>query len=1570
MNLPAPINGDETGNFRLLWQDGERALYRGQLQMSTSESRSVLMLSDKAACPTWFSLSRLAHEYSLREILDASWALQPLEIKKDGDRTVLILDDPGGQPLENLLGAPMEIGLFLRLAIGVARALSGVHQRGLIHKDIKPAHIMVNCADGRLRLTGFGIASRLVREQRQAAEPPETIAGSLAYISPEQTGRMNRSVDTRTDLYSLGITFYRMLTGSLPFAASGPMEWLHCHIAKQPIAPSERSGTVPAQLANMVMKLLAKMAEERYQTATGLETDLHRCLAEWETHGSIDDFPLGRQDTPERLFIPEKLYGRERDIEILVTSFNRVVRRGSPELVLVSGYSGVGKSSFVNELHKVIVPPRALFASGKFDQYKRDVPYATLAQAFQSLVRSLLSESGSELHNWRDALMEALGPNARLMLDLVPELKLIIGDQPPVPELPPQEAQRRFQSVFLRFIDVLAQPQHPLALFLDDLQWLDAATLDLLKDLLTRSELKHLLLIGAYRDNEVSADHPLRRQIDAINADGGTVTEMVLTPLVREDLGELIADLLRCEPEHVASLTELIHRKTEGNPFFAIQFMSTLNEEGLLAYDHNAARWSWDLDRIHAKGYSDNVLDLMVGKLTRLPAETLHAMQLLACLGNSAESTTLWTVIGKSEEEGHALLWPAVHQELVYRLTDAYRFAHDRVQEAAYSLLAEELRPRAHLRIGRILWAHLSTEKCEEAIFDVVNQLNRGVPLLDSAEERERLAELNLLAAKRAKAANAYASALQYLARGASLLPADSGKRRHELSFALELNRAECEFLTGKPIEAERLLTTLSSHAADTVEKAKLTCLRIDVCTAIDQLDRAIAIGLEYLRHDGIEWSPHPTDEDVRREYQQIWSILGGRKIEDIIDIPLLSDVETLATLDVLNRLTAAAVFMDSNLFAVITCRAVSLSLERGNCETSCSVYARFCRIAGQRFGDYQVGFRFGLLSHRLFEHRGFKRQQGYNFILAIYVMGWMRHVRSSHQLVRRAFEIASNNADITYAAYCRAILNSVLLFAGEPLSDTQREVEYGVAFTQRARFGLVTDMISPQAALVLALRGLVPKFSCLNAVQIDEHQFETHLANNPALAMPECWYWIRKLQAQYLAGEYPAALEAASKAQQLLWVTASFLEEAEYHYYAALTHAVSYDAARAEKSQVHRDALVIHQRRYEVWASNCPENFENRAKLIDAEIAGIDGRYFDAIRLYEQSINSAQANGFSHNEAIASELAGRFCAARGLEGMARGYLRNARKCYLRWGADGKVRQLDHLNPWLRAEASVASPSDTIAAPAGQLDLETVIRVSQAVSGEIDVDKLIDTIMRTAIEQAGAGRGLLILGHAAEQRIWAEAATTGETITVRLRDIPPDSTVLPQAVLRYVLRTQNTLLLDDASADQSFSTDPYVRQHQARSILCLPLINRAKLVGALYLENQLASRVFTEAQAGLKVLASQAATALENTQLYRDLADREARIRRLVDANIIGIFVWSLDGVILEANDAFLKMVGYDREDLAARRVSWRDLTAAEWRNLIPQEEAEVKATRTLQPLEGLRPLMTQETPASPLSST
>lgn len=1535
--------------FESLRADEIATLYRGR----RADDTSILLLQLESEYPAIETLKSLEHEYSLREHLELEWAARPLALVEYGERAALVMDDPGGIPLDRLLRQALDLGAVLRFAVSLASALDRLHKNGIIHKDVKPAHVLADPRAGTCWLTGFRIASRLPRE-RQSASPPEFLAGSLAYMAPEQTGRMNRSVDSRSDLYSLGATLYEMLTGTLPFNASEPIEWVHCHLAKQPVPPHQRVTSLPPALSDLVMKLLAKAAEDRYQTAAGAESDLRHCLQEWESQGWIEPFLLGRHDTAERPSIPEKLYGRADAIDCLLRSFDRVVASGRPELAIVTGYSGIGKSSVVNELHKVLVQPRGLFASGKFDQHKRDIPYSTLAQAFRGLIRPLLGLPEAELTRWRALMLEALGVNGQLMIDLVPELELIIGEQPPTVELPPQDAQTRFQFVFARFIGVFARPEHPLALFLDDLQWLDAATLDLLAELLIRDDVRHLMLIGAYRSNEVTASHPLVRRVEAIRSSGATVHEVSLGPLSRADLEQLVADFLHSTPACVGPLAQLLHEKTAGNPFFATQFCHALFDEELITFDHSSARWSWDLSRIRSKGYTDNVADLMVSKLSRLPGPALAALKELACLGNSADAATLSIVHCSSQSQLHDDLWSAVRQELVLRAGDSYRFVHDRIQEAAYSLIPSGDTASVHLRLGRLLLGHVAESERDDSIFEIVNQLNRAEPLLSSREERERVAELNLAAGNRAKASAAYASACKYFEVGCRLLDEASRQRQTELAFSLELNRAESELMTGALSAADEHLIALAARADDAVHRARVACLHVDVCAALSRSDRAVAVCLDYLALRGVCWSAHPSAEDGAREYQRFSATLAGRPIDALLDLPLMTDAESLATMDVLTKVLPAAVFTDARLLSLAAGYAVNLSLERGNCDGSCVAYLFFGMISGPHFGNYEAGFELGRLGYELVEKRGLKRFQARTYLwFAEFVIPWTRHIRQCLDLARRAFVVACDSCDLTIANYCCKFLNTCLLATGDPLEAVEREAEHGLGFAERARFGFVIDCILGQLGLIYSLRGTTKRFGHLDRGSFEEAAFERHLASQPSLALPEFRYWTRKLQARLFARQYDEALRAAAEAKRLLWTSPSLFEAAEYTFYSALCLAAVCDSAPEGERASLLEALGEQLATLDVWAQHCPENFESRARLVAAEAARLDGRPLDAEQLYERAIRSARDNGLVQNEALASELAGGFYAGRGLERIALAYLRDARHCYLRWGADAKVRQLDELYPRIRQEDRAPPPTHALEIPLEHLDLVAIIKASQAVSSEIVLQSLLHTLMRSVLEHAGAERGLLIVPRGHEHYIEAEATTHADAIHVSLAQAHVRTRRAPESIIQYVIRSQESVILHDSGARSSFSDDAYLAEHRVRSLLCMPLINQGKLVAALYLENNLTAHVFTPTRiAVLKLLASQAAVSLENARLYRDLLQREAKIRRLVDANIMGIFIFHLRGDIFEANDAFLRIVGRTRAELGAGLLSWRSLPPQEGQARELELVATLAATGSLTPHE------------------
>lgn len=1515
--------------FDTLWRDAEFTLYRVS---APDGEKPRLAKTPSAGTPDAAALARLEREYALRDKLDPQWAVRPLAQTCRDERPMLLLADPGGEPLDNLLGAPMVPGRFLPIASALAAALSQVHQRGIVHKDIKPAHALVDVDGGAARWMGFGIASVQPRE-RQPLARPEDVAGTLAYMAPEQTGRMNRSIDLRSDLYGLGVIFYQMLTGELPFTATDPMELFHCHLARQATPPAERVPGLPAALSAIVMKLLSKAAEERYQTAAGLDADLRLCLLQWRAQGRIDAFPLGAHDASAELLIPEKLYGREAQAGALAAAFERVATGGAPELVLVSGYAGVGKSALVGELHKALLPRRALFATGKFDQYQRDIPYVTLSQACRALVQQLLGQGEAEVAQWREALQAALGASGQLVVQLVPELELLIGPQPPVQELPQQDAHQRFQTVVLRFLGTFAQAQHPLVLFLDDLQWLDTATLELLEQLLTQPELHHLLLIGAYRDNEVDALHPLMRTLEAMRRTRQQPRhasrpiprlDIVLAPLALDDVARLLADTLHSAQHVVAPLAALVHTKTDGNPFFTIQFIAALADEGLLAFDPAGACWRWDIARIRAKGYTDNVADLMLGKLHRLAPAAQALLTLLACLGSRASTADLALLHDAAPAAVHAALADAVRSGCVFRSEDSYVFLHDRVREAAYGLVGAGERAVQHLRIGRLLAARAPPRELELHIFEIANQFNRGADLIDTLEERERLAELNLMAGRRARDATAYAAALGFLAAGCALLAPDSWERRYPLSFALGLHLAECEYLTGDLAAAERRLSQLGERAANRADLAAVTCARVNLFTTLDRSDRAVEAGLDYLRRVGLPWTTHPDPDQVEREFARIWQQVGERSIEELVDLPPMRNPGEQATMDVLTTILPPALFTDENLLGMVVGRIANLSLEHGHSDGSSLGYCWLGMFLGPRFGDYQAGFRFAKLGLELVDQRGLGRYKARVYVhFGNVVTPWSEPFQSGRAWVLRAFDVANENGDLTFALYSCNHLVTNLLACGEPLDEIERKAEHGLEFARQAGFGLVADILTGQLQLIRALRGAPDDF--------DEERFEGHLQADPRLAIAACWYWIRKLQARYFAGDYAAAVAAARHAEPLLWTSPSHIEVAEYHFYAALAGAAHYEQASREERARHLTALDAHRRQLEEWRRSCPENFANRAALVGAELARIEGRELDAMRLYEEAVRSARDNGLVHNQALAYERAAAFYRARGFELVADTYLRQAHEGYARWGAAGKVRQLEARHQQLQAR-----PEAPPAAPLAQLDMLSVAKATQAISGRIVLDELVDTLMRIVLENAGAQSGAMLLVRDGQLALVADTQVAQQDVQVRLYRGAGEATAdLPETILNYVRRSGEAVLLADAAAMHPYAADAYFSRHRPKSVLCLPIVRQGALIGLLYLENNLLTHAFTPARVTvLELLACQAAISLENAQLYTDLREREARIRRLVEANIIGIFFWDVHGGINDANDAFLGMVGYSRADLAAGKLSWSGLTPSEYSEL------------------------------------
>lgn len=1454
-----------------LLRSDDVTVHRGKL-----DRNPVLVVQPCAQPPARSVIARLEHEFELRPDLDASWSACPLALTRQEGRLALVLADPGGVPLSSEVGRPFDITRFLHFAIAMTATCGRLHDQGLIHKDLKPAHFLVDESRRRAWLTGFGVASRLASEFQNPA-PPAMLVGTLAYMAPEQTGRMNRSVDCRSDLYALGVTFYEMLTGSLPFAADDPMELVHCHIARRPVPPHMQFAEIPQTVSAIVMKLLAKTMEERYQTAQGVEEDLRKCVAQWDNGQAIIPFPLGERDRSNQLLIPAKLYGREQPARTLQAAFAQMVTSGTLGVVLVSGSSGIGKSSFVNELRHALVPKNGLFAAGKFDQYKRDIPYATLSQAFSDLVQMILRGNESELEHWRGEILDAVGAAGKLVVDLVPDLGFVIGPQPPVAELPPRDAQARFQKVMGRFVSVFAAAGHPLALFLDDLQWLDHATLDFIRYLVANREGRHLLLIGAYRDNEIELSHPFARALDALRDSGVPMQEIALAPLDLNETRQLIVDTFGCEDPRATELANLILTRTGGNPFFTIQFISKLFEDGLIAFDDQSARWTWDLSRIRGRAYMDNGAQLIVGRLGRLSDVTRETLSRFACLGNATDTQTLAWIAGQSNGDVHDALSEAVNAGFILRTTaDGYVFVHDRVQEAAYRLIPQSELAAEHRRIAQVLVSKIPPEERGERIFDIANHINRGSALIACADERDAAVSINMAAGLRAKAGAAFASALTYFEAARSQCPDTRWQDNFQTIFRLEFYRAECGFLSGALAPVGDRLALLSERAQTLEDKTAVARLAIAFHAMTDELERAVEIGRAYLRDVDIGWPVKPTDRDVRREFERMHQLLGAREIEQLVDLPRMTSDVWLAVMDVLAELAGPAVLTDMNLRDFIIVRMVNITLEHGCCDASCYAYSALSSALSLRFGDYQRAFRFGKLGCDLVETTDMNRLQAK--VLQWFggmVLPWSKGLEEARAVVTRAVGIATAHGDQTTATFGTKVMVANLVFAGEQLSKVRQIAEQNVAFVEKIGAGRFVAALAGELDGIRTLEGIGPDVKYLDL----RHSLDARMDQQLALPISACHYWIRETRKAFFAHDFGSGVDAAQKAEDVTYSMIETLELAEFHFYGALNRAAYFDTcATGQRTQLLKK-LSGHCRQMTVWAELNPANFACRAALLSAEMARIENRVLDAQRLYEESVQLSRQYGFIHVEAIANELAGRFYQSRGVDTIYRTYIHQALVCYARWGAVGKVKQLEELHPHLKAEA-VPHYEGIIGTSVDVLDLATVLKVLQAVSGEIDLDRLMRVLMTIALEHAGGERGVLIMPQEQELKIEAQAWVRGDSIDVQTQRGNVTVDTLPVSLIRYVVRTRQFVLLDDALKPHAFEEKRYFQSTRCRSILCLPLIKQNRLIGVLYFENNQVSHVFTPARiAVLKLLAAQAAASLENAQLYAERRKAEEAMR-------------------------------------------------------------------------------------------
>ncbi|MBD2386442.1 AAA family ATPase [Cylindrospermum sp. FACHB-282] len=1516
-----------------IYESASSLIYRAILKLN---NQPIILKILKEDYPSPSELTRYKQEYEITSSLNADNIIKAYKLQRYKNSLVMLLEDFGGESLKLLISKEQfSLEVFLTIAIKTTESLAAIHNAKIIHKDINSANIVYNQETRQLKIIDFGISTRLPQEN-QTVRNINQLEGTLAYIAPEQTGRINRGIDYRSDFYSLGVTFYELLTNQLPFATNDPMELVHCHIAQYPKRPDELISSISFTVSEIIIKLLAKTPEERYQSALGIKADLETCLQQLKNLGQISQFVLGNQDISDKFHIPQKLYGREREITQLLTTFDRVCQ-GTTEMILVSGYSGIGKSALVNEIYKPVTRQRGYFITGKFDQLKRDIPYAGITQAFQDLILQLLSESEAKLQTWKEQILESLEPNAQIIIDVIPQLEQIIGKQPSIEQLGATESQNRFKLFFQKFIRVFSTKEHPLVIFLDDLQWADLSSLKLIELLMTDADSQYLLMIGAYRDNEVSSTHTLMLTLEQINKAKVTISQISLQSLELKHIKELISDTLGCSIEDSNSLAELVTNKTHGNPFFLNQLIQSLYKDKLLFFDKNKGCWQWNIEQIAKVGITDNVVELMVSKIEKLNDYTQNVLKLAACIGSRFDLDVISIVNRKSQTATAGELQPAIQEGLIVPLSDEYKipllwsqeemfaniselsdsfipkfpesipyqFLHDRVQQAAYALIPEQEKKAVHLQVGRLLIKNSQADELEEKIFDIVNQINEGSELITESSERYELARLNLQAGKRAKVSTAYDTALRYLNTGLELLTSNSWMLNYEFTLDLYVETLDSLYLNGNFEKVEHLSEIVLEQVNNILDKIKVYELKILSYFAQFKLHKAIDMAFVALAELDIKISElainnSNLENKIKQENETFKVLLKEKNIEDLADLPTMTDPHKLGTILILQTVMSATWTTNFSLFVEINLIQLHFCIKYNNPPQAPGIYSCYGMLLCGLINDIDAGYQFGKIALKLLD-KSISRRSECLVMHSYYAFVWhwkeLINNKVAQEQLLNTIKQGIDRGNNEYVCYISMDYCLIRFFGGCNLQQVEQDYIKYSELIKKLNQEYSINYIKICKSIVL---NLTQVYQSKDFLLIGDFQNEEDIYIENYINEINNWllfiYYFGKNCILYLFKEYKLAYDNGIKAEKYLKGCRGFLVNPQHNFYSSLSFLACYNACDVKQQKDLMEQVEKNQVNMKIWANHCLENFQHKYDLVAAEKARALGQYWQAEELYQKAIQGARKYEFIHEEALAYERAAEFYLHLGREEIGQLYLRNAHHCYTRWGAKAKVKQLEDEYPEYfignTNQGTAKSLSTTISTSGSNgefLDLTTVIKASQALAGEIFLSKLLAKLMKIMIENAGAQKGFLLLHSDDNWVIEAVGAIDSDDVTI-LQSIPVDSPdastqtpLLSAAIINYVARTQENVVLNDATQEGQFTRDPYIVITQPKSILCTPLLNQGKLSGILYLENNLATGAFTpERVEVLNILSSQAAISIENSRLYATLKQKvEERTQEL-----------------------------------------------------------------------------------------
>ena len=1540
-----------------LCEDPRRIIYRGVSEQGVSKTLPVIIKTLKVENPDTKDLARLRHEYEITKTLVIEDIVKPYELVKYNNNLALIMEEFGAGPLKSLIvSGQIELAQFLRMAIRISEILGEIHGKSIIHKNIKPQSIFINSTTEQIKLTDFGISS-FFRSEGPGDSGIDMVEGSLAYSSPEQTGRMNRAIDYRSDLYSLGIVFYEMLTGRLPFQAEDPLELVHSHIAKKPDPPQRVDVEIPQAVSKIILKLLSKAPEDRYQSTYGLKTDLELCQSELKSMNKIGDFEPGKDDRSPMFKVSHRIYGRDTEISALNESLN-LADRGESVLALIAGNSGVGKTSLVREVHKSSVHRKGFYISGKFERLQQDIPYSGFIQAFQEIIDQILMESKDRVAIWKEKILNRIGPNGKIIVDVIPQMEHMIGQQKPAPRLPPSESANRFNTVFQNFVGVFCQKERPLIIFLDDLHWADSASLQLLRILVTSPDIRYLLILGAYRENEVDAFHPLQRLIDELEESNIKARIIYLKPLNKKHVGYMVSDTLNSERKETQSLAHLVYEKTNGNPFFVNEFLKTLYQKNHTYFDFQFGRWIWDLDEIMKAGIADNLVKLMTDKIQRLSKTGQKVLKLAACIGNHFSLGSLAEVNEHSPFETLGELRESISEGLVLALSEEFRytlfneenrsgvsnlsfkFLHDRVQQAAYSLLSSRQKQRLHLKIGRLLLKKSIKEQMDERICEITDHLNRGRALLNDQKEIYELAGLNLEAGKKAKTSIAYESALRYITAGMEMLSGNCWQDQYELTLSLHLEGAEAAYLSSDFSRARDLNRYALMKARTVLDRVKVYEIIIQSFIVQNQYQEAIDTASKILNQLGVFLPRNPGRLRILLGLIKTKMVLHGINIDDLYKLPQMTDPYKLAAMRILMGVFNPFYKSIREMFPSIAFRMVILSVKYGNSDISPFAYALYGLLLGL-IGEIVPGYRFGSFALDLFE-KYYTREltaKMYN-VFFVLIKKWKAHLREALDPLLEAYQKGLETGDLEWAALAVRGYCLQLFFTGRNLETVSREIaKYCETLQKIKQYNTLHNLMLIRQS-TLNLMGRDEDKTCLKGESFNEEEMLPVLidANDTDTIAGIRFH---KAMLCYLFEDYSAAIENFKEIEKHRETRGQFgfVLEARF-YYSLILLAVYPEMKGAEQKRTMKN-VVSYQKMMRRGAEHAPMNYLHKWYLIEAERDRVLGKDMEAMEYYEQAIKGAQKYEYIQEEALSNELAARFYLIRKKKKIAAAYMKEAYSCYRRWGAYAKAKDLENNYGYLltpdhetvtKVKGSFTAAYDQAGIKLEELDLTTVLKASQVISGEILLGALLEKMMKIVIEVSGAERGLLILEK--EGRYFIEAEGDAGKINLLQNMEATGSGKLSHAVINYVISTKESVILNDAAEEELFQKDQYITQIRPRSLLCAPIIHQVKLKGAIYLENNLSGGVFTEERVEIvKLIASQTAISLENAVLFRSLLEdiekrkkiehelrrAEEMARSLLDAMRDSLTLIDPGGVILSLNKTAAQRLGRPPKNIIGR---------------------------------------------------